>query len=100
QGAESADPEELERLEQHVRHDRREAAGRFVGGVTASLKASFAHVTPVVRDGDPAEEILKLAGEQDADLLIAGARGISALERLLVGSVADRLLKHAPCSVL
>ena len=112
-GPESDDPEELERLEQHVRHDRRVAAGRFVGGVVASLKTSLAHVTPVVREGDPADEILKLAGEPHplgvpaaanpevaADLIIAGARGISALERLMVGSVADRLLKHAPCSVL
>ena len=63
-----------------------------------------------MREGDPAQEILKLGAEPEpvtsakpeveADLIIAGARGVSLLERLTVGSVADRLLKHAPCSVL
>jgi nucleotide-binding universal stress UspA family protein len=50
--------------------------------------------------GDPADEILRLAEEREADLIVAGARGVSFLERLLVGSVADRLLKYADCSVL
>jgi nucleotide-binding universal stress UspA family protein len=50
--------------------------------------------------GDPATEILRVAEERNADLVVAGARGVSLIERLLVGSVADRLLKEAPCSVL
>jgi nucleotide-binding universal stress UspA family protein len=96
----TADPEEVERLEQHVRHDRRTAAVQLVGRLAVSLKERVAHVSPMVREGDPTHEILKLAAEQQADLIIAGARGVSVLERLLVGSVADRLLNHAPCSVL
>src|SRR5947209_2334927 len=48
------EPEEAERLEQHVRHDRREAAEQFVGSIVASLQKRVAHVTPVVREGDPA----------------------------------------------
>jgi nucleotide-binding universal stress UspA family protein len=96
----ATDPEELERLEQHVRHDRRAAAGMSLGPIVASIKGRVAHVTPVVREGDPADEILELVREQQVDLIIAGARGVSLLEWLRVGSVADRLLKHAPCSVL
>jgi nucleotide-binding universal stress UspA family protein len=53
-----------------------------------------------LRVGDPAAEILRLAEERSADLIVAGARGVSLIEGLLMGSVADRLLKHAPCSVL
>ncbi len=56
--------------------------------------------TAEVRTGDPAREILALAEERDADLIIAGARGASMIEGLLTGSVADRLLGKASCSVL
>lgn len=56
--------------------------------------------TPSVREGDPAREILALAQAQQADLIIAGARGVSRIEGLLVGSVADRLQRMADCSVL
>jgi nucleotide-binding universal stress UspA family protein len=55
---------------------------------------------PLVLHGDPADEILKAVGTSETDLVIAGARGVSLIEGLLVGSVADRLLKMAPCSVL
>jgi nucleotide-binding universal stress UspA family protein len=53
-----------------------------------------------LRVGDPAAELLRAARDFEADLLVAGARTGSALERLLLGSVADSLLKQAPCSVL
>jgi nucleotide-binding universal stress UspA family protein len=53
-----------------------------------------------LRVGEPATEILRLAGELNADLIIAGARGVSFIEGLLMGSVAERLLKEARCSVL
>jgi nucleotide-binding universal stress UspA family protein len=53
-----------------------------------------------IRGGDPAAETLRLCDERGADLIVAGARGVSMIEGLLMGSVADRLLKHAPCSVL
>lgn len=57
-------------------------------------------VTLRVVEGDPAHEVLKQVDEQEADLIIAGARGRSLIQGLLVGSVADRLLKEARCSVL
>lgn len=53
-----------------------------------------------LRVGDPATEILELARERKADLIVAGARGVSFIEGLRMGSVADRLLRHARCSVL
>lgn len=58
------------------------------------------HCAGELRQGDPATEILAAAAGKEADLLVFGARGLSLIQRLLVGSVADRLLKHAPSSVL
>jgi nucleotide-binding universal stress UspA family protein len=68
--------------------------------VCEHLRRHGKQAEPLVLHGDPADEILKALGKHEADLVIAGARGVSLIQGLLVGSVADRLLKLAPCSVL
>lgn len=50
--------------------------------------------------GPPVDEIVRLAGELKASLLVVGSRDLGRLTRLLVGSVAEALLRKAPCSVL
>jgi|DewCreStandDraft_2_1066082.scaffolds.fasta_scaffold00018_205 phosphoglycerate kinase len=50
--------------------------------------------------GDPAEEILKLAEEIHADLIVMGARGRTGIFRFLMGSVSRKVLAHAKCPVL
>jgi nucleotide-binding universal stress UspA family protein len=52
------------------------------------------------RPGDPAEEIVKAAKTLKADLLVAGAKGLSAVGRFLLGSVSTKLVRHSPCSIL
>jgi nucleotide-binding universal stress UspA family protein len=52
------------------------------------------------RDGDPAEAILEVAQEQKADLIVVGNRGLTGIERFLLGSVSSKLSHHAPCSVM
>jgi nucleotide-binding universal stress UspA family protein len=63
--------------------------------VPADLKA-----TSVMREGDPATEIVALAREQNADLIVMGLHGHSAVERWLVGSVTEAVLHKTPCPVL
>jgi nucleotide-binding universal stress UspA family protein len=53
-----------------------------------------------VRDGDAAAEIVAAAGELKADLVVVGTRGHTGLTRMILGSVARKVLTHAPCSVL
>lgn len=79
---------------------QRAEAEAVVQRAAAELNAAGATVRTAVRDGDPAAEIVKCAQEHHADLIVAGSRGVSPIEALLVGSVADRLLKEAHCSVL
>ncbi|HET6379437.1 MAG TPA: universal stress protein [candidate division Zixibacteria bacterium] len=52
------------------------------------------------RAGDPATEIIAAAEATKADLIVVGSRGLSALPRLVLGSVARKVLLHAPHSVL
>jgi len=51
-------------------------------------------------EGDPVTEILRVAGEIHADLIVMGTHGRTGLERLLLGSVAELVMRKAPCPVL
>lgn len=53
-----------------------------------------------VEEGTPADVICALAEEEGYDLIVMGKRGLSAVGRWLVGSVSDRVLRHAPGSVM
>jgi nucleotide-binding universal stress UspA family protein len=52
------------------------------------------------RQGDPADAILDVAEEQNADLIIVGNKGMTGAKRFLLGSVPNKVSHHAPCSVL
>ncbi|MDD1687427.1 universal stress protein [Methanoregula sp.] len=54
----------------------------------------------VTLDGKPAAEIVKFAQEKGIDLIVIGTRGKQGLERLLLGSVAEQVIRTAPCKVL
>jgi nucleotide-binding universal stress UspA family protein len=63
------------------------------------IKAGFT-AEPVCRLGKPAEEIMKVASKQHADLIVMGAKGMGAIARVLLGSVSTRVVQHANCAVL
>src|SRR5690242_8829290 len=51
-------------------------------------------------EGDPTAEILRAAGDTKTDLIILGTHGRTGLGRLLMGSVAEQVMRQAPCPVL
>jgi nucleotide-binding universal stress UspA family protein len=57
-------------------------------------------VKHVFLEGDPAAEIVRYATESGTDLVVMGTHGRTGLERLLMGSVAEKVMRDAPCSVL
>jgi nucleotide-binding universal stress UspA family protein len=52
------------------------------------------------RYGDPPLAILELARQDDVQLIVVGARGLKGIKRFLLGSVSQKILMHATCSVL
>jgi len=50
--------------------------------------------------GDPPQAILESAKKQDVQMIVVGARGLKGIKRFLLGSVSQKVLEHAPCSVL
>ncbi len=54
----------------------------------------------VVRAGSPAEVILGVAEDRDADVIVVGHRGFGAMKRFILGSVSSKLAHHARCALL
>jgi nucleotide-binding universal stress UspA family protein len=99
--------------EQRLREERRQAPEDLQWvinpreDVDATLEAAAAvareaKVTVDVypRQGDPADAILDVAEEREADLIIVGNKGMTGAKRFLLGSVPNKVSHHAPCSVL
>ena len=57
-------------------------------------------VRSLMAEGDPASVILKVAGENNCDLIVMGTHGRTGLCRLMMGSVAQEVARKAPCPVL
>lgn len=66
----------------------------------AATGAVPAGVTAHVREGRPAQELVTLARERSADLVIVGTARRRGVERLLLGSVVEKVIRLAPCPVL
>jgi nucleotide-binding universal stress UspA family protein len=82
------------------RIDLREVAEQVLTRVEGELEADGLEVVTDAREGDPAKVILDVAKEQDADLIVVGARGLTGLRRFLLGSVSSKLSHHADCSLM
>jgi len=79
--------------------ERLAAARDYLGSIAATLAARGVRVRTVVRRGDPVTEILRCAGDVEADLIAMTTHGRSGLGRLLFGSVAEAVLRHADIPV-
>jgi nucleotide-binding universal stress UspA family protein len=117
----AADIAEKTGSELHLVHVRRVPAyidpsigrERHLANVTESVRKEFldAQVEQIqdaggtvarahVRLGPPVEEIVGLADEIEAGLVVMGSRGMGGLRRLLLGSVSDGVSRHAHCTVM
>ncbi len=98
---------------QRLREERREAPEdlqwainpREDVDVTLQAAAAIAgeagvEVDVYPRQGDPADAILDVAEEREADLIVVGNKGMTGAKRFLLGSVPNKVSHHAPCSVL
>ncbi len=80
----------------HVQRELRAAIDERLAAREAPGMLVFAHV----RIGDPAEELLRLSVEADADIIVVGTHGRRGVRRLVLGSVAETIVKKATVPVL
>lgn len=89
----SMNPGQIERL--------RQESQRVLDAQVERFKASGVEPTSAhLRMGRPTDEILRLRDEVSADLIVIGSRGLNAFKRVLLGSDAEGVVRHAPCPVL
>lgn len=95
------DAGELEGAPEEVREEMRSALVEDGIEATDAIAArAGADVTTAVRAGHPASTIIEYARDVDADLVATGTRGRHGENRLLIGSVAERVVRSAPMPVL
>jgi len=75
------------------------AAGRLEEVIPRADRDKLA-VTLVMRRGSPFLEIIRYARDQNMDLIVLGTHGRGALAHVLMGSVAEKVVRKAPCPVL
>jgi nucleotide-binding universal stress UspA family protein len=76
-----------------------ERARELVERVAAQLEFKGFHPSVSTPDVDPRHAIVEAAREWPADLIVMGSHGRRGMDRLLLGSVAESVVRHAPCSV-
>ncbi len=54
----------------------------------------------LIKQGSPADEILKTAGKMKSDMIVVGSHGRHGAQKFLLGSVSSKVIDHADCSVL
>jgi nucleotide-binding universal stress UspA family protein len=78
----------------------KEKAMETLKKVVEGIKDKFSNIEISVESGDPADEILLSAKKHEADIIIVGYKGYGKEGRFLLGSVTDKVVRHAGVSVL
>jgi len=77
----------------------REDVQLVLDNAAAEAKKAKVEVVTHPREGDPADAILDVAEENNADLVMVGNKGMTGARRFLLGSVPNKISHHAPCDV-
>ena len=70
-----------------------------LGNIIDSEAKEGVKINRIIKEGDPIEEILKVIGEEKIDLVILRAHEEGRIERFLVGSSNDAIIRKMPCSI-
>jgi nucleotide-binding universal stress UspA family protein len=74
--------------------------GKALAYVTGRAKEKGVRLETRISRGYPADEIMKVAKDEKFDLIVVGHIGRSGIERVLLGSVSEHIVRNAPCPVL
>src|SRR4051812_33487795 len=78
--------------------NEREDVDQTLKSAAEQISEQGISVETYARQGDPADAILDVAEERNADLIVVGNKGMTGAKRFLLGSVPNKVSHHAPCS--
>ena len=78
----------------------RKAGVTILEDAEKNVEAEGVQSKALLKEGHIVEEILRTAKEEDVDLIVIGARGLSTIKEIFLGSVSHGVALHAPCPVL
>jgi nucleotide-binding universal stress UspA family protein len=85
---------------EHVRAGFEAEGGKLVDDIAAAAAAAGVACETAVLHGDPAETITDYAADHDVDLVVMGTHGRGGVQRILLGSVTERVVRTSPVPVL
>jgi nucleotide-binding universal stress UspA family protein len=83
-----------------INQERIQRAKEVMANLIKDNKAKYENISGIVYKGEIVDTIVKFAAEEQAGLLIIGTHGAKGLEKILLGSVAERVLKRSHCPTL
>ncbi len=92
----SIDAEWKNEMKEHLRTEGKEA----IAYVENAGRNANVEVESVILEGSPAQEIIYFAEKNDIDLIVMGTHGKTGIQRFLIGSVAENVVRHSEREVL
>ena len=93
-------PVHLPNLEEELYASAQQQMDAFIADHRHLCEEAGVSFVSKVLAGDVGEEVVKYAGEKGIQLIVMGTHGYKGLERIMFGSVAEKIVKTAPCAVL
>lgn len=94
-----ASPMETYQLVTSIHESLRWEIEQFIKKTLPSSEDAPAYRLEIV-DGAPVDEVVNVAGREKFDLIVIATHGRTGLKHILMGSVAEKIVRHAPCPVL
>jgi nucleotide-binding universal stress UspA family protein len=94
----SGDPQ-LERLAEHVTPKARRQLEEVLQAAANFARSRGVQLTPILREGHPADAIITCAEQEGAEIVVLGSSG-STPQRPGLGGTADQVSSHSPCTVM
>jgi nucleotide-binding universal stress UspA family protein len=89
-------PTEREEVERELKNDGQ----RYINYILGLAEKEGVKAASILAKGRPFEQIVHIAKGLNMDLIVMGTYGLRGAERILMGSVAERVIEYAPCPVL
>jgi len=87
-------------MEPQMMQELKKEAQKIAEKARKELEKDGLKVQAMTAEGSPSEEIVRLARKEKADLIVMGTHGITGLARVIIGSVADHVIREAQCPVV